>query len=327
METRPQAVLPEPVGNAYKPNQPRASFLHGNRLRSLWAQSPTDAALCGERGLRYHQRTAPHPEVGPCPEPPAPRGDSNPWGHPDFQLVTPNMCEQDGVGCRGCRPGDQDSGDAQEGTTGRRPRQDPRQPRAEGRRTLTSLRCHHCPLRPPCRALPPAGTGRPPREHSPCHGRTLQRGKLFSSCVTGTSSLGLLSALLPQPASIPRLSRRGNHSRDMVYEGETHGLLCGPLGTSPKGDTSRLWSEESVLIRRFLITSDPALNPPKTSPKSLQVAAWERCPPAGVTGQPGTGDSPGPSGAAGRDTRGRQRCVVMEEAPCAPLSCSSARWS
>lgn len=86
-------------------------------------------------------------------------------------------------------------------------------------------------------------------------------------------------------------------------------------------------SEESVLIRRFLITSDPALNPPKTSPKSLQVAAWERCPPAGVTGQPGTGDSPGPSGAAGRDTRGRQRCVVMEEAPCAPLSCSSARWS
>lgn len=86
-------------------------------------------------------------------------------------------------------------------------------------------------------------------------------------------------------------------------------------------------SEESVLICCLLITSDPALIPPKTSPESLQVTAGERRPPAGVPDQPGRGASPGPSGASGRDARGRQRCVVMEEAPCAPPSCSSARWS
>lgn len=86
-------------------------------------------------------------------------------------------------------------------------------------------------------------------------------------------------------------------------------------------------SEESVLICCLLITSDPALIPPKTSPESLRATAGEPCPPARVTGQPGTGDSPGPSSASGRDARGWRHCVVMEEAPCAPPSCSSARWS
>lgn len=40
-------------------------------------------------------------------------------------------------------------------------------------------------------------------------------------------------------------------------------------------------SEETVLICRLLITSDPALIPPKASPESLQVASGQSCPPAG----------------------------------------------
>lgn len=31
------------------------------------------------------------PPVGPCPKPPAPRGDPNPWGFPSLQPTTPHL--------------------------------------------------------------------------------------------------------------------------------------------------------------------------------------------------------------------------------------------
>lgn len=41
----------------------------------------------------------------------------------------------------------------------------------------------------------------------------------------------------------------------------------------------------------------------------------------------GAGQGRQPPGTLGEGGEGRRRCAVMEAAPCAPLPCSSARWS
>lgn len=116
IETRPQAALPELVGNAFKPNQPRLSFLHGNRARLCWGQVQ-QMQLCAE--TEVCGATEANPPVGPCPEHPAPTGDPNPWGHPDLHLATPahvgaGWCVMPGTSAWG--PGQQQCwGDAWEG--------------------------------------------------------------------------------------------------------------------------------------------------------------------------------------------------------------------
>lgn len=51
----------------------------GVEVRQMRLRAETE--VCGT--------TKANPPVGPCPEPPAPRGEPSPWGHPDLQPTTP----------------------------------------------------------------------------------------------------------------------------------------------------------------------------------------------------------------------------------------------